>query len=224
MIKFYAEDEILRLGNKVLTAKITGLHNRHEPHEFAQYKQTELEKVKKAWRGKLLEDDPVINGFYDLHAKINKPSHHLTPSPEKLLWFLFEQGHFPRINTVVDIYNLVSMKSRLSLGAHDIAKVHGNVTLRFTKGNEIFVPLGREKPVRVAKGEYCYIDDENHIICRLEVRQCQETKVTPETRDVFLIVHGNAVTPAEYVESTAHGVCKLITRYCGGDYEFLNRL
>ena len=37
---------------------------------------------------------------------------------------------------------LVSIETRLSLGAHDIERVHGDISLRLAKGDEYFVPLG----------------------------------------------------------------------------------
>ena len=39
------------------------------------------------------------------------------------------------INTAVDIYNLISLESKLALGVHNMDKVDGNVTLRFTDGS-----------------------------------------------------------------------------------------
>ena len=39
------------------------------------------------------------------------------------------------------------------------------------------------------------------VICRLEVRQSEKTKVTSATRDVFLIVQGNAATPPDTVQA-----------------------
>ena len=79
------------------------------------------------------------------------------------------------INTAVDIYNLLSLESKLALGAHNIDKVDGNVTLRFTDGTERFVPLGQTEPVPVAPHEYCYCDDSNEVLCRLEIRQVNKT-------------------------------------------------
>ena len=37
-------------------------------------------------------------------------------------------------NKAVDIYNILSIESKLCLGAHDIDKVDGNVTLKITDG------------------------------------------------------------------------------------------
>lgn len=46
---------------------------------------------------------------------------------------------------MVDIYNLISMDTKLALGAHDLAKTEGNISLKLTTGNENYIPLGSEK-------------------------------------------------------------------------------
>ncbi|WP_396133041.1 phenylalanine--tRNA ligase beta subunit-related protein [Faecalibacillus faecis] len=36
------------------------------------------------------------------------------------------------MNPLVDLYNLISMDTKLALGAHDLDKTEGNITLRLT--------------------------------------------------------------------------------------------
>ena len=123
---------------------------------------------------------------------------------------------------LVDIYNLVSLKTGLALEAHDIDKVQGNITLRLTKGDETFIPLGKTEPIAIFPGEYGYVDDGNNVVCRLEVLQVEPTKVVAESKDIFLIIEGNANTSDEYVKQFAEEVCRTITKYCGGSFNFLN--
>ncbi|MBL7142331.1 MAG: tRNA ligase [Candidatus Pacebacteria bacterium] len=223
-LSFRVTKEVLDLGIKILTARIVGVQNSDLNAEFENYKNSELEKVKQEWEGKKYKDDPVLAGFRDLHTKVGRSNREYVASPEGLRWLFLERGRFPHINTLVDIYNLVSVKTGLALGAHDIDKVQGNITLRLTKGDEIFVPLGKTEPVAIFPGEYSYIDDGNNVICRLEVLQVEPTKVTSESNDVFMIIEGNANTDVEYVRSAAKEVCELTTKHCGGSYSFLNEL
>lgn len=223
-LTFSVTKEVLDLGVKIITARITGVQNTDSNVDFETYKNSELEKVKREWEGKKYKDDPVLAGFRDLHTKVGRSNRDYVASPEGLRWLFLERGRFPHINTLVDIYNLISLKSGLALGAHDIDKVQGNITLRLTKGDEIFVPLGKTDPVAVFSGEYGYVDDGNNVICRLEVLQVEPTKVTPESKDVFVIIEGNANTDTEYVRTAAKEVCELVTKYCGGSYSFLNEL
>lgn len=209
------------MGVKIITARITGVKNIESDAAFDLYKNAELEKVKQEWAGKTYKDDPVLGGFRDLHTKVGRSNREYVASPEALRRSFLERDRFPHINTVVDIYNLVSLKTGLALGAHDIDKVQGNITLRLTKGDEKFMPLGKSEPVAVFPGEYGYVDDGNSVICRLEVLQVEPTKITPATNDIFLIIEGNANTAAEYVKQVADEVCELIVKFCGGKVLFL---
>lgn len=221
-LNFRVSDDILKLGVKVLIAQIVGGVNSKSNREFEVYLKDELEDVKKIWQGKDLKNDPVLQGFRDLHNKVGKSNRKYPASPEALLGLFLETGRFPRINTLVDIYNLVSIKTRLALGAHDISGIEGNVTLRLTDGSETFIPLGSNQIMPISAGEYCYVDDGNNVICRLEVLQVEQTKITLNSKNVFLIIQGNANTTNGYIEAGAKQVLDLIRKYCNGKYTFLS--
>ncbi len=220
-LSFNVTKEVLDLGVKITTARIIGVKNSDLNLEFENYKNSELEKIKETWAGKKYKDDPVLAGFRDLHTKVGRSNRDYVSSPEGLRWLFLERSRFPHINTIVDIYNLISLKTGLALGAHDIDKVEGNITLKLTKGDEKFIPLGKTEHASIFPGEYSYIDDANNIICRLEVLQVEPTKVTTETNDIFLIIQGNNNTNEGLVKNSANEVCELIVKYCGGSYSFL---
>ena len=50
-------------------------------------------------------------------------------------------------NKTVDIYNILSIESKLCLGAHDIDKVDGNVTLKITEDpkNVLYLIIGNKE-------------------------------------------------------------------------------
>ena len=120
------------------------------------------------------------------------------------------------INKAVDIYNVISLESKLALGAHNIDKVDGDVTLRFTDGTEKYIPLGKYEPVKVNPHEYCYCDDANEVLCRLEIRQVNKTLVDENTTNIFYIVQGNKATSDTLLNQTARKIINTTTRYCGG--------
>ena len=122
---------------------------------------------------------------------------------------------------MVDINNIISLDSKLTLGAHNIDNVSGNVTLRFTNGTERFVPLGQTEPIPVSPHEYSYIDDSNEVLCRLEIRQVQKTLVDETACNVFYIVQGNEATSDELQLQTAQQIIDLTTKYSGGEGEII---
>ena len=118
------------------------------------------------------------------------------------------------INLAVDLYNVVSLETLLTLGAHDGAKVNGNVRLKIATGKEHFLPLGSEKTERVAAGDYCYVDDTDEVLCRLDYKQTDKTKITPETTHGFFIIQGNPATSQDQLAAAVDRLVALIRQYC----------
>ncbi len=97
-----------------------------------------------------------------------------------------------------------------------MTKVEGDVTLRFAAGEERFVPMGQTEPEAVGAGEYCYFDGSGEVLCRLEFRQAEKTKMTEETTSGFFLVQGNPNTPRSLVERTLERMIELVQKFCGG--------
>lgn len=133
-------------------------------------------------------DDPVLWGYRDVRNKLEAPGNKYAPSPEKLVNLLLKRTTLPSINLLVDICNCVSLQSRLSIGIHQLDKIGSGVKLELTKGDELFIPLGAEKPHKIKKGEFAYIDNENNILCRYDSVQCDRTKVSESTASAMIIV------------------------------------
>jgi DNA/RNA-binding domain of Phe-tRNA-synthetase-like protein len=94
--------------------------------------------------------------------------------------------------------------------------VNGRITLRLTQGGERFVPLGAVEPEPIQPGEYCYVDDSGEVLCRLEHRQCERTKVTADTTQCFYIIQGNAATARAMLEAALTRLVERTVRFCGG--------
>ena len=133
-----------------------------------------------------------------------------------MLGVFLKYGSLAPINLAVDIYNCVSLESLLSLGAHDIDKLRGNISLRLTDGSERFTPLGKEREERVPAGEYAYVEEGGEVLCRLECRQAERTKVMMESRHCFYMIQGNGNTEAEYIMAAVDKLVELTKKYCGG--------
>lgn len=214
--KFIVNTEITGLGIKVVGVVVNGVKNEKENPEFNSFRQKLLEDLIRKYTKSNIKEDPIIHGFCELHNKIGYSNKKYIASPESMLGILLRYERFPSINLVVDIYNCISLETRLSLGAHDLEKVHGNITFRIASGTEHFLQLGKTEGIMVKTGEYCYIDDSNEVICRLECHQSEKTKIDLGTRNCFFIVQGNEHTSNEYILSTTYKLVNQIKKYCGG--------
>ena len=219
--QFHISDAAQALGLKAVCFVIEGVHNQHTNPEFEKLKTQTLTQVSKGLSSEAIQTDSILSGFRALHDAIGRSNRKNVASPESLLKLLLQTGELSQVNLLVDIYNLVSVKTRLSLGAHDLSAISGNVQLRLTDGSETFWPMGADKPKVVSPGEYAYIDDARNVLCRLEVRQCERTKISLDTTDCFFIVQGNPTTPGASLHEAANELLVLIKRFCGGQARML---
>jgi len=213
-MNFIVDPRVLALGVKIRGAELTGVDNHAYPQALKEMIANEIRQVLTTLDRDQIKTDPVIQGL---------PKRNNTPAPATLLKLILKRGELAPINPVVDLYNLISIQSHLALGAHDVDRIDGNVNLRLTTGTEKFIPIGANgQPEPVKAGEYAYIDDSNEIICHLETRQVEKTKVTAETNHLYYIVQGNQQTSQEFVDQTAEQVIALTTKYLGGQGKLLN--
>lgn len=215
-LRFYVSKKLLGIGLKIRFVIINGINNENniEVEEFINNTANGLLEKYKDFD---IDNDNVLNGFHKIHERASISKRKNTPASENLIRLLKENNSYRSINPLVDIYNLLSIESKLCLGAHDIDKVSGNVTLRFHNGDEIFIPLGDGTSHKVKNNEYSYIDDSNEILCRLEVRQVKKTLVGNDTKNVFYIIEGNDLIPDEVLDSYANKIIEVTTSYLGGE-------
>ena len=220
-MEFFVQQAVLDAGVKILFAVVRDIDNHGEDPAWAAYREARLQALYDAYADLDVHADPILEGFNILHDKTGVKRRKNIPASENLIKLLKKNHGMFYINQAVDIYNLISLESKLALGAHNIDRVDGNVTLRFTDGTERFVPIGQSEPVPVAAHEYSYCDDANEVLCRLEIRQVEKTKVDEDARNIFYIVQGNEATPDALLRETAQQIIDLTNQYCGGTGEII---
>lgn len=221
-MNFYISKEVSELGIHVAGVVISDCDNTTPFFQWEEYKEKAIVELLTFYQNYDYQHDPILEGFYQLHEKVHVKRRKNLPAPENLIRLLLKHQYLFHVNPIVDCYNIISLRSKLALGAHDIDSINGDVTLRFTNGDEYFLPLGQKEPKKVASGEYSYIDDSNEIICRLEIRQVEKTKVTERSKNIFFIVQGNENTSIDYVKQTAEDLITLITNFFGGKGQIIN--
>ena len=84
------------------------------------------------------------------------PTRH-RPSSEALLRRVRRGEPLPRVNSLVDVANVVSLLLQVPVGLYDLAQVQGQLRLRLGAGGESYAGIGREV-VSVA-GRICVADE-----------------------------------------------------------------
>ncbi len=193
-----------------------GLNNKHSSPEIVQkLRETEAE-IRQKYTLETLLALPKINDWREAYRKFGfAPSAHRS-SVEALLRRVIQGKELPSINPIVDLYNIISMKNVLPAGGDNLAKVAGSIRLAVADGSEKFLMLGSDKLEPMKKGEVVYRDDEE-VLCRSwNYRECEKTKITPETQDVCLVLEGLEHTTQHEIEQAIQELKSLLEKYCGG--------
>lgn len=220
-MRFKVEKAVLDSGVKIVFVVIEGIDNHGESKEWNELRTKRIQELYDKYEGIDVHDDPILEGFNILHDNVGVKRRKNIPASENLIKLLLKKRDMFYINKAVDIYNIISLESKLALGAHNIDKVDGDVTLRFTDGTEKYVPLGQTEPIKVNEHEYSYCDDSNEVLCRLEIRQVNKTAVDENAENVFYIVQGNEATEDSLLVETAQKIIDTTVKYCGGSGEII---
>jgi pyrophosphatase PpaX len=219
-LTFSVSDPVKALGWNGICLVMDDLQNKESDPDFECLQSDTIQKILTDVTPERLKNDPILKSFKQIHEAIHHSNRETVAASENLLNFLLKTGKTPHINLLVDIYNLVSLETRLALGAHDVAQISGNVQIRLMDGTENFWPIGSSEPKKIRPGDYAYIDDSNDILCWLEVRQVKKTKVTLDTHACLYIIQGNSATSPEYLLTAANRLISFdskVLRWPGAD-------
>jgi methionyl-tRNA synthetase len=213
-IEFSIDDKLAKMGVDVKLAVVRGVQIKKSSAELDTLKKEAEEEIKAL----SVEDDPILDAYNDVYRRFKVDAE----SPVvHLINLVKEKGRLPTINTVVDAYNVVAATRRVSVGVHDLDKVVGDVGLKVTRGGEVYVPLGETESMKIPSGKFAMMDEE-HVLCWLDAKQGQHTKIGFDTRNLLVYVQGNSETSSMYLENALREICDLIVHYSGGEYEVLN--
>lgn len=164
---------------------------------------------------------PEIVGFCEILKRVGVRPRKQPPSVQRLYKYLLKRGDLPSVNSLVDAYNLMSVRTKCSMGAHDLDRIAIPVELRLFGGDETFTPLGSNEAAAVIAGEYGYVDAENRVLCRLDLLQAEFSKVTSRTSNVLLIIEGTTSHAPETVRRAFTDTITLVRTCCGGEADIV---
>jgi len=204
------EQGVEKLGIKVKFAELIGLN--------IKKKHMGLEKLKSIAQKSFKVNEKVMQGYENYHIKLN--SNPKLCSVYNLINLVKESGKLPTINTAVDSYNLISLEKNLVVGAHNREKVKRFMKFKILNGTELYIPLGKTQRQEVNTGDFGVVDEEK-VLCKLDIKQGDQTKVTIDTKNIILYVQGNRNTSDEYLQKALEEICNLIVKFCGGEYKII---
>jgi len=104
--------------------------------------------------------------------------------------YLLKHDSLFRKHPVVDLYNTISVKFGLPMGAYDISKLVGQVELRQAVESEQFLELNGTETEETDANEVVYSDDAG-VFCRYwNDKDSDRTKITDDTKQFMFIFDG----------------------------------
>ncbi len=160
-----------------------------------------------------LKDEPVLRAYRDFYWRVGIDPTKVRPASEALLRRILQGKELPRINTLVDAYNLASMKTRISIAAFDAAHLRGDFQMRLAWEGEEFLGIGMETSV-VLKGVEVVCEDEDGLTAIYPYRDAHRTRVTTATKDTVFMTCGVPGIPREALVDAAETTKEFVERFC----------
>lgn len=202
-------------GLKAHVFRVNGVEVRRSDAGLEEFKAEVVERTKEKWRLDQLREHPVFRAYRDFFWRVGVDPTKTRPAAEALIRRVLRGRPLPRINTLVDAYNLASIDTAIPLAAFDVGGLVGELTMREAAEGERFLGIGMDKPVVLEGGE-AVVEDEEKLIAVYPYRDADACKITLETRDTLMLVCGVPNIGDEVLERAGRVTVDYITRFCGG--------
>ena len=147
------------------------------------------------------------------YKRLGKDPNRYRPSAEALRRRILRELPLYRINTLVDLINLVSIRSGYSIGGFDADKIEGSLTLGVGREGELYHGIGRGE-LNIA-GLPVYRDLVGGI--GTPTSDEERTKITEETTNLLIIING--YSGFKGLDEAGEYAMNLLRRYASAENE-----
>lgn len=199
----------------VLTLHINGVQIQKRDAELEKFKVTVTQQVRNEYDLDTVKDHPTFRAYRDFFWSIKIDPTKIRPAGEALIRRILAGKTLPCINTLVDAYNLASIKTRIALATFDADRLEGDLLMRFAEEGEQFSGIGMEKPLILRGGEIV-VSDKEKLVAIYPYRDADNTKVTEKTKNLMMVVCGVPGIHRQELEKASDVALEYVTCFCGG--------
>ncbi|MBK7096667.1 MAG: hypothetical protein IPH57_16970 [Saprospiraceae bacterium] len=171
----------------------------------------EVSRIKADFTIEHINQGIAIRETRNAYKKLGKDPNRYRPSAEALCRRIVRGIPIYRVNTLVDIINLVSIRSGFSIGAFDMHKINGDLILDVGRRDDEFEAIGRG--IMNIEGLPVYRDETGGI--GTPTSDCDRTKITLETTHMVIII--NAYSGKKGLVETLDHCVGLLKKYASAD-------
>lgn len=161
-------------------------------------------------------DNSVVQTYRQAYQKF-KTKKGVRSSIEALLKRVSTDKPVGSINPLVDIYNAVSLRYALPVGAEDIDTFEGDLRLTMTEGGDEFYLIGDDRNQPTLAGEICYKDDKGAVCRCLNWRDGERTMITDATTNAFVVIELLDTSRLPELEEALDTLVEKAEAYLGAD-------
>ncbi len=169
--------------------EVSGMDNKSERPILQALLRDEEARQREVLQNVELTKLPEIRAWREIYRAFGSDPHDYRSSVEALLRRVRAGNKpLPSISPLVDLYNYISLKYRLPVGAEDLDRIEGDIALTFANGTEQGITLGSKETETCYDGEVVYRDEQGFICRRWNWREADRTKIEPTTSRAVVIV------------------------------------
>ncbi len=201
-MKFIIQKEIFdKLDNLVVGVVVAkGIDNSKEYKEIDKLLDDSIKLAESRFLDKKVKEEKDIIPYREAFEKLGINPNKFQCSVEAMFNRISKGKGLPHINPLVDLNNAISLKYTLPMGTHNLGLSNEDIELRFSKDNDIFIPMGTDEVETPDKEEVVYAVGNQVRTRRWAWRQSNEGKIDENTSFVFFPIDGFIGINEERVE------------------------
>ena len=166
-----------------------------------------------------IKDHLHIKKFREFYWRLGIDPTKQRPAHEALIRRILHGHDLPKINPIVDIGNLISVKYLLPVGIYDLDKLSKDkdLILRFANEGEEFYPIGSSR--KKLSSNQIVLAQNNLIIHVFPYRDSEITKVTENTKNILIIVGGIEPIEINQILNAVKEIEELTVKYLNGEIQ-----
>ena len=211
-MKFVVEREVFEILPDLYFGVVTarGADNTKAYEKIDNLLDSSMEEAGKRFKDENVKEHPMILPYREAFKKLGVNPNKFTSSIEALAKRVSKGGNMPKINSIVNLANAMSLKYTLPMGAHDMAEFDADMMVRFSKEGDLFIPFGKQEAEEVEPREMLYATG-HHVKTRKWIwRQSETGKVNEQSRDIFFPIDGFRESNYEAVNSARDELAEVL--------------
>lgn len=192
-----------------------GVDNGTANAKVTQMMNDEMDAFMQRMVGVNLKECPGIQPYRNAFLSLGMNPNKFMCSVEALSKRVQKGNRLPNINPIVDLGNALSLKYCLPMGAHDIEKLDGDMTVRFSTTEDYFLPMGENEAEQMPDQELVYVSNHTVKTRRWIWRQSDDGKIDEKTGYIFYPIDGFVDANLENVKRATAELAKFLAEEFG---------